>query len=106
MRTILEEGVTPDAMTKHAGALIILFDVLSQNAQNKHLKKVTDKEVVVGLRMNLQKVQCERLIVAPLRKLLAGYDIEANHENKELRITRAATKKRSKPAESAGVEAA
>lgn len=74
----------------HGAAIPILFQIMNNQSQPIHVKSATPSEIVMGLRVNLNQQQSERLIVKPLREYLQGYIIEADYPKRELRLEREA----------------
>lgn len=94
MQPIINPEVDIEKLNKHAGLLVVVYDLLTSQAQPKRIINVTDDTLVMDLRVNLQKTACERLIVDPLKQSLPGYNVSADYSARQLTIAKKPAEKK------------
>lgn len=60
--------------------------ILGQQGQPINILEVDAKGFTLGMRVNLQKVQAERLLVKPMNEKIVGYTVTPNFDEKTLRV--------------------
>jgi len=90
----IAKGIKLDTIEKHMAAMWIVQTVMQDTAQQFNLLEASDKSFKIGIRVNLQSVQVERLIIKPLNDLLDGYTINADLNAKTLEISKRVSQSR------------
>ena len=112
MKEIIGKGLNLDDCNPHAGMMIVVYDLLRDQSQPRFVTRATKAGLVFDLRVNLNKTQCENLIVKPLRDNLVDYNIDADYDKRELSVMRKVVKTdakssgKAKPGRSTGKAAA
>ncbi len=73
MRELLGDGVKLKDLEPHMPMLLLTFDLFTQTAQPRIVKKATADEVLFDMRNNISAMQIRRLIIEPLQKAMPEY---------------------------------
>ncbi len=90
-----------DDLNSHAYALWAVGLILQKQGQPIEIKDCDKKGFTLGMRVNLNKIQAERLIVKPIDNEVVGYKSIPDFENKIMKVVRIAVPRR-KTAPTAG----
>lgn len=103
MRKLLGDGVKLKDLEPHMPMLLIAFDLLTQTAQPRVVKKVTPTSVAFDMRNNISAMQIRRLIIEPLQKAMPEYEWTVNLIERTMTAERVETvgkkRKATKPVE-------
>lgn len=96
-----------EQLNKHSYALWFLGRLFDKQAQPIHLTEVTDRSIKLEMRINLQKIQMERLIIKPINEKMVGYNAKADYDKMTMEVTLDANQaKQRKPSGNSGKVAA
>ena len=74
MRKLLGDGVKLKDLEPHITMLMIAFDLFTQTAQPRVVKKATPTSIVFDMRNNISAMQIRRLVIEPLQKAMPEYE--------------------------------
>ena len=73
-------------LNSHSYALWYIGDLFRRQAQRVRIDKVDKRGFTLDLRVNLQKVQIERLLIREINENMVGYTATADYANKKLEL--------------------
>ena len=90
-------------LNKHPYALWFVGRLFDKQAQPLHIIEIDKGGFKLDLRVNLQKVQMERLLVKPINENMIGYNAVADYAKRTMEITLDASEaKQGKPTRDSG----
>ena len=94
----ISKDVPFSVLATHFPAVWLVSEVMKEQAQRMDILKADDKSFTVGLRVNLQSIQVERLILKPLNEFLDGYTVNADLKEKTVEFVKnAGAMRKAKP---------
>lgn len=85
---LLAEGITLENVTDHMAAIWLVNEIFRQQSQPLSIVSCDDSGFAVSLRVNLQNIQFERLILKPINDYLTGYTVNADFKARKLEFVR------------------